>query len=299
MIPYIDSHCHSHVLPHDAWEELSMSGMQACVISAGNPAVYREVLTEPPGPAEIRRCWEHPIRFARLSEKRHFVRVFVAVAVSSVTRVREWERLVEALPEVAKDPAVIAIGEVGLDPVQHFGLTWPMADQEACFAAQVEMAKALDLPLILHTSSPRRPGEQIPQRGADLPPEERHRLHYLERDMAIINKIGLDHARLIVDHVDESIVEYVHRETAAWAGISTGSLQRHIAATAVADMVTRYGPDRILLNSDHVGYRAIDLFSVPKALRELRRRGLADADVRRVAFDNANHVLRLSLSAPP
>ncbi|MEK7854296.1 MAG: hypothetical protein AAB272_05090, partial [candidate division NC10 bacterium] len=101
MIPYIDSHCHSHVLSHDAWEELSMTGMVACVISAGNPAVYREVLTEPPGPAEIRRCWEHPIRFARLSERRHFVRVFVAVGVSSVTRVRDWERLVEAIPEVA------------------------------------------------------------------------------------------------------------------------------------------------------------------------------------------------------
>ncbi|HEV8664117.1 MAG TPA: TatD family hydrolase [Candidatus Methylomirabilis sp.] len=298
MIPYIDSHCHSHVLPHDAWEDLSMTGMVACVISAGNPAVYREVLTEPPGPAEIRRCWDHPIHFARLSERRHFVRVFVAVGVPSVTAVREWARLVEVLPEVAKDPAVVAIGEIGLDPVQHFGLTWPMADQEACFAAQVELAKALDLPLILHTSSPRRPGEQIPKRGPDLPPVERHRLHYLERDMAIINTIGLDHARLIVDHVDDSIIEYVHKETGAWAGISTGSLQRPIAPTAVADMVTRYGPDRILLNSDHVGYRGIDLFAVPKALRELRRRGLSDLDLRRVAFANANHALRLGLPDP-
>ncbi|MGH7361042.1 MAG: hypothetical protein ACREJI_05460, partial [Candidatus Methylomirabilales bacterium] len=174
----------------------------------------------------------------------------------------------------------------------------PMADQEACFAAQVELAKTLDLPLILHTSSPRRPGEQIAERGPDLPPVERHRLHYLERDMAIINKIGLDHARLIVDHVDESIIEYVHRQTGAWAGISTGSLQRPVPAAAVADMVTRYGPERILLNSDHVGYRGMDLFSVPKALRELRRRGLADADVRRVAFDNANRALRLGLPAP-
>jgi len=203
---------------------------------------------------------------------------------------------VEALPEVAKDPAVVAIGEVGLDPVQHFGLAWPMADQEACFAAQVELAKSLDLPLILHTSSPRRPGEQIPQRGADLPPEERHRLHYLERNMAIINKIGLDHARLIVDHVDESIIAYVHRETGAWAGISTGSLQRAVPAAAVADMVTGYGPERILLNSDHVPYRGFDLFAVPKALRELRRRGLPEEGLRRVAFDNANRTLRLGFS---
>lgn len=298
MIPYIDSHCHSHVLPHDQWEELGMTGMVACVISSGNPAVYREVLTEPPGPAEIRRCWEHPIRFARLSERRHFVKVFVAIAVPSVTRVREWERLVEAIPEVAKDPAVVAIGEVGLDPVQHFGLTWPMPDQEACFTAQVELAKTLDFPLILHTSSPRRPAEQIPERGADLPPIERHRLHYLERDMSVINKVGLDHARLIVDHVDESIIEYVHRETRAWAGISTGSLPRPVAPAAVAAMVMRHGPDRILLNSDHVGYRGFDLFAVPKALRELRRRGLSEADLRRVAFDNANRALRLGLPAP-
>jgi predicted metal-dependent TIM-barrel fold hydrolase len=173
-----------------------------------------------------------------------------------------------------------------------------MADQEACFAAQVELAKTLDLPLILHTSSPRRPGEQVPERGADLQPVERHRLHYLERDMAIINKIGLDHARLIVDHVDENIIEYVHRETRAWAGISTGSLQRPIVPAAVADMVLRYGPERILLNSDHVGYRGFDLLAVPKALRQLRRRGLPEAELRRVAFDNANRALRLGLPAP-
>ncbi|MGH7394319.1 MAG: hypothetical protein ACREJF_01775, partial [Candidatus Methylomirabilales bacterium] len=119
------------------------------------------------------------------------------------------------------------------------------------------------------------------------------------RDMAIINKIGLAHARLIVDHVDESIVEYVHQETRAWAGISTGSLQRPVPAAAVADMVTRYGPERILLNSDHVGYRGMDLFSVPKALRDLRRRGLPEPDLRRVAFDNANRALRLGLPGPP
>ena len=116
--------------------------------------------------------------------------------------------------------------------------------------------------------------------------------------MAIVNKIGLDHARLIVDHVDESIIEYVHRQTGAWAGISTGSLQRPVPAAAVADMVTRYGPERILLNSDHVGYRGMDLFGVPKALRELRRRSLPDTDLRRVAFDNANRALRLGLPAP-
>jgi predicted metal-dependent TIM-barrel fold hydrolase len=64
-------------------------------------------------------------------------------------------------------------------------------------------------------------------------------------------------------------------------------------------MVTRYGPDRILLNSDHVPYRGLDLFSVPKALRELRRRGLSEPDVRRVAFDNANRALRLGLAPSP
>ena len=39
VIPYIDSHCHTHGFPYDAWETVGATGIAAAVISAGNPHV--------------------------------------------------------------------------------------------------------------------------------------------------------------------------------------------------------------------------------------------------------------------
>lgn len=53
------------------------------------------------------------------------------------------------LISLVKDlPKVIAIGETGLD--QHYNYS-PLDDQERCFAAHLGAARALDLPVIVHT----------------------------------------------------------------------------------------------------------------------------------------------------
>lgn len=48
VIPYIDSHCHTHGFPYDAWETVGATGIAAAVISAGNPHVHREIHEEVP-----------------------------------------------------------------------------------------------------------------------------------------------------------------------------------------------------------------------------------------------------------
>ncbi|MBL8550441.1 MAG: TatD family hydrolase [Hyphomonadaceae bacterium] len=54
-----------------------------------------------------------------------------------------------ALIELARaNPRVVGIGETGLD--LHYNHS-PFADQVACFRAHIEAARALDLPLIVHT----------------------------------------------------------------------------------------------------------------------------------------------------
>ncbi|MEJ2639781.1 MAG: TatD family hydrolase [Desulfosarcinaceae bacterium] len=57
------------------------------------------------------------------------------------------EKLLERLQTLSRDPRVVAWGETGLDFNRMFS---PREDQERCFVRQLEIADALDLPLIFH-----------------------------------------------------------------------------------------------------------------------------------------------------
>lgn len=295
VVPYIDSHCHTHGFPYDAWETLGSTGAAAVVISAGNPHVHREIHVEVPDLADVRRYWEEPIRFSQSAEKMHFFKVFVGVGISFMTRVDQWEQALELIPGLLAMPNVVAIGETGIDPVQYFGMRWPLDEQKVVLEEQVRLAKELDVPFILHTPTPKKARDFLHELATSEIPNDDYKRHFLDMDMDIINKVGLDHGRLVVDHVDDTILEHVLKETDAYVGIGVGQSMRHTNPQFFADAVERYGAERLMVNSDHVGYVSTDLLAIPKTIREMRRRGLGAATIRKAVFDNANAFYGLEL----
>ena len=293
---YIDSHNHMHVLNWDEWELLGTTGMRATVLSCGNPHLYREVWDEAPGYDDIMRFWEGPIDMVQPLEVQHFIQIRCAVGISSMTRVNDWEKLLEMLPRFLEAESVVALGEIGLDPTQYFSLAWPMEEQAACFEAQVELAKKHDKPIVLHTPTPKKSKDFLGDVAmqADAPPDQ-IRLRYTQKDLELIRKTGFDEARLAVDHTDATTVEYIHKNTRAMCAVSIGSALRPIAPAQVITWVETFGPDRIMLNSDHLGYRPIDILSVPKTLRAMRNAGLSEEAIRKVSFENAKKFYHLTL----
>ena len=297
VIPYIDSHCHTHGFPYDAWETIGSTGVAAVVISAGNPHVHREIHDEVPDLNDVRRYWEEPIRFSKSAENMHFFKVFVGVGISFMTRVDQWEQALDLIPELLKKSNVVAIGETGIDPVQYFGMRWPIEEQKIVFEEQVRLAKKLDVPFILHTPTPKKSRDFLHELAVSEIPNEEYKRYFLDLDMEIINKVGLDHKRLVIDHVDETILEYVLEETDAYIGIGVGQTMRHTNPQYFADVVERHGPDRLMVNSDHVAYVSNDLLAIPKTIRELRRRGVKDLNIRKAVFSNANEFYGLNLKS--
>ena len=297
VIPYIDSHCHTHGFPYDAWETIGSTGVAAVVISAGNPHVHREIHDEVPDLNDVRRYWEEPIRFSKSAENMHFFKVFVGVGISFMTRVDQWEQALDLIPELLKKSNVVAIGETGIDPVQYFGMRWPIEEQKIVFEEQVRLAKKLDVPFILHTPTPKKNRDFLHELAVSEIPNEEYKRYFLDLDMEIINKVGLDHKRLVIDHVDETILEYVLEETDAYIGIGVGQTMRHTNPQYFADVVERHGPDRLMVNSDHVAYVSNDLLAIPKTIRELRRRGVKDLNIRKAVFSNANEFYGLNLES--
>ncbi len=288
VVPYIDSHNHMHSLSHDDWEMMAMTGLKAAVLSSGNPYIYRELLDEPPGEAEILRHWKQSLKISRTCVGSHFFQLFVAAGISSMTLVRDCDRLLEHLAEMATLPDVVAIGEVGLDPVQYFGMQWPLEEQRRVLRAQFQIAKAAGKPAILHTPTPKKSADYaIKLSGGALPTAQEYRLTYLKMDLDELAASGLDEERLIVDHTDRTIIEYVLENTRCMVGISIGSGLRRLEPQDAAAMVAEYGSSRILLNSDVLAYRASDILAIPKTIRAMRRMKLPAADIQRVVFDNA------------
>lgn len=295
MIPYIDSHSHMHSLPWDAWELLGMCGMQGAVISAGSPYLSRSVRSEVPGPTEIEELWRQPLQVACAAPQELLYRLYVSIGVSHATRVRDWERLLERMPEYFRDPLVVAVGEMGLDPFQVWGMAWCLEEQEEVLQGQLQVAKAHGKPFILHTPSPKK--RSAVGGGRALPADVKR--FCLERDLRVVESVGFPQDRLVVDHCDAATLEFVLKETSAYAGISVGLAMREIGSQDVAEMVARHGPDRILLNSDLVAYTSYDLLGLPGSLRAMRRLGLSLTHIRQVAFENANAFYGLGLAVPP
>ena len=153
------------------------------------------------------------------------------------------------------------------------------------FEEQVKLAKKLDKPFILHTPTPKKSREFLHELAVSSIPNEDYKRHFLDMDMEIINKIGLDHSRLVIDHVDETILEYALEETNAYLAIGVGQTLRHTNPNFFADVVDRYGPDRLMVNSDHIAYVGNDLLAIPKTIREMRRRSVEDEAIRKAVFD--------------
>lgn len=289
VIPFIDSHSHIHGLPYDTWETLGATGIAATILSAGNPHALREIHKEVPDLIDIQRFWDGPINLAELAEEKHFFKAFVAIGISMMTKVNQWEQAIELMPKYLKHPLVVAIGETGIDPVQYFNMVWPIDEQKQALTEQVQIAKDLNIPLILHTPSPKK-GHDF--RGFNLGktdiPAENYKRHFLEMDLDIINRIGLDHRKLVIDHVDDTIIDFVLNETNSYVGIGVGVTFRNTNPQFFADIVERYGPDRLMINSDYVAYISCDWLAIPKAIREMRRRSIDPKAIQQVVFDNAN-----------
>jgi predicted metal-dependent TIM-barrel fold hydrolase len=254
-------------------------------------------MDEAPGLNQILRHWNQAIKLADASDEKFFIRLFVAVGISAMTFVRQTDELLERLEEYLGKPKVVALGEVGLDPVQY-GVPWSLEEQKKVLREQFILAKKASKRVILHTPTPKSTADYVislETATEKLPPLEDYRRVYLEKDLELIAEVGLDQGSIVVDHVDQRVIDYVLRQTTSKIGISIGSGLRKLESKDAATMVARYGADRILLNSDVVAYRPFDLLAIPKTIREMMRMGIEPENIRRVVYDNAREFYSLPM----
>lgn len=222
----------------------------------------------PPGPApaaRLRRDWEELSGPTLRRLRRAGLGAFAALGVPpAAIPWRGLEALLAELPELLSRPGVAAIGPVGLERATE--------REEQVFARQLEMARELRLPVLVHTPA-------------------RDKLRITRRALALLRDSGLDPRRVLVAHADGRTVRVI-RAVGYGAVLALSAARPGGAVEEAARLVRELGPEGISLASD-AGEGLGDLLALPRAADRMARLGLSDAVIRRVAGRNALEALAL------
>jgi predicted metal-dependent TIM-barrel fold hydrolase len=164
--------------------------------------------------------------------------------------------VLELLPRFLQKDGVVGVGEIGFDDVT--------AAEERVFAAQLELAKNLKLPALVHTP------HRDKKRGT-------------ERSLALVKESGIPEELVMIDHNNEETLPLV-RATGCWAGHSIYP-DTKMTEQRMVELIKRYGTERMVVNSA-ADWGKSDPLKVPKTGEAMRIAGFAQSDVERVLFEN-------------
>ena len=167
------------------------------------------------------------------------------------------EQVMELLPLYLAKERVVAVGEIGFDD--------QTATEEKFFRAQLELAKDVELPIMIHTP-------------------HRNKKQGTTRSMDVIEEHGIDPARVVIDHNNEETVQEV-LDRGYWAAFTIYPHTKMGNERMVA-IVKQYGSERIIVDSS-ADWGVSDPLSVPKTAKLMLERGITQEDVEATCYRNA------------
>lgn len=165
--------------------------------------------------------------------------------------------VLELVPRFALKEGVVAIGEIGYDEISEA--------EERAYQWQLEFARRNDMVVMVH--SPHRDKK----RG-------------IVRSLDVAREVGVPMGKLVIDHNNEETVQDV-LDAGAWAAFTIYPHTK-MGSERMVEIVKRYGPERILVDSS-ADWGVSDPLSVPKTAKLMLERGLAPETVEAVTWQNA------------
>lgn len=251
---FLDPHIHIASRTTDDLAALSRSG---CVV-VGEPSFWAGF--DRSGAESFRDYyrqlteWE-PKRCAAWGLK-HFT--WLGVNAKEAENVALARDVIAILPEFLDRPNVLGIGEIGLNKNTK--------NEVATLLELIELGARRDEQLLFHT------------------PHLADKYQGTRMILDILRGFSrIDHARVCIDHCEEHTIRWALDE-GYWAGITLYPTTKATPERAV-DMIERYGPDRVLVNSS-ADWGPSDPLAVPAFIQAMRRRGRPESEIRRVVYDN-------------
>jgi predicted metal-dependent TIM-barrel fold hydrolase len=250
---YIDPHIHMSARTTDDYERMAAAGVVAVIEPAfwlGQPRTnagsYLDYLSS-------LVVWE------RFRAAQFGIRHYCAIGLNAkeANNVALAEEVMALLPRYLLKEGVVALGEIGYDD--------QTANEEKYYRAQLDMAKELDMVVMVHTP-------------------HRDKKNGTIRSMEIALEHGIRPERVIIDHNNEETVEEVVGR-GFWAAFT---LYPHtkMGNERMVEIARRYGSKQIFMDSS-ADWGVSDPLAVPKTGQLMLQRGIKAEDVERIAYRNA------------
>lgn len=157
-------------------------------------------------------------------------------------------------------PRCVALGEIGFNRITP--------NEEEIFHRQLEMAKARNMPILIHT--PHDTPEVSKRRG-------------VERTLDILRELNYDAGRIVVDHNTENTMDLT-RKTDVWAGMTVYPYSK-LNPERVVNLIRKWGLERMLVNSS-ADWGVSDATTIPQVADHLSRQKFTDAQIEKLLFQN-------------
>jgi hypothetical protein len=250
---FIDPHIHMSARTTDDYERMAAAGVVALIEPAfwlGQPRTnagsYMDYLSSLVG-------WE------RFRAAQFGIRHYCAIGLNAkeANNVALAEEVMALLPRYLLKEGVVALGEIGFDD--------QTAVEEKYYRAQLDMAKELDMVVMVHTPHRDKKTGTI-------------------RSMEIAVEQGLAPGRVIIDHNNEETVQDV-LDRGFWAAFT---LYPHtkMGNERMVEIARRYGSERIIIDSSS-DWGVSDPLAVPKTAQLMLERGVPAGDVEKISYRNA------------
>ena len=252
-LKFIDPHIHMNARTTDDYERMVEAGVVAVIEPAfwlGQPrtnvGAYTDYLSTLVG-------------FERFRAAQFGIRHYCTIGLNSKEANNEElaEAVLDILPLYLQKEGVVAVGEIGYDDQTDL--------EDKFFRAQLELAKELDMLVMVHT--PHRDKKQGTYRSMD-----------------VILEHGLDPTRVTIDHNNEETVKEV-LDRGFWAAFTLYPKTK-MGNERMVEVVRQYGSDRIIVDSS-ADWGVSDPLAVPKTGRLMLERGISREDVHKTCYANA------------
>ncbi len=250
---FIDPHAHMISRTTDDYEAMAAAGVVAVIEPAfwlGQPRTnvgsYLDYLSSIVG-------------FERFRASQFGIRHYCTIGLNSKEANNEAlaEGVMELIPRFALKEGVVAIGEIGYDEQT------PLEDKY--YRLQLELAKKLDLPVMIHTP------HRDKKRGTS-------------RSMDVCDEHGLDPKKVVVDHNNEETVKET-LDRGYWAGFSIYPSTK-MGNARMVEILRQYGAKQVIVDSA-CDWGISEPLGVAKTARLALQQGIPEADVRLACYQNA------------
>ena len=250
---FIDPHAHMISRTTDDYQAMAASGVVALIEPAfwvGQPrthvGTYIDYLSAILG-------------FERFRAGQFGIRHYCTIGLNSKEANNEElaDAVMEILPRFALKEGVVAIGEIGYDEQTEL--------EDRYFRAQLELAKELDLPVMIHTP------HRDKKRGTS-------------RSMDVCEEHGMDPGKVVVDHNNEETVREV-LDRGYWAAFSIYPSTK-MGNERMVEILGQYGAQRIMVDSA-CDWGISEPLGVAKTAALALQRGIPEEHVRLVCYQNA------------